>query len=231
MDAVIARYKQLLLPVIRLSLLLSLLFTLFIGLIHARPHDEPALRQFLIPPDDCPAPCWEGIRPGVSTVDEALYILRNHPWVRDIEAGSGESYLIHWNGSQPAFIDATQPGILSVQEAVVMRIRLPARVSFADVWLAFDAPSQGSYLCHRRVWPRPVVHFAAYPETGFVVRMPLDAPTSCRETFVPAIPCVFGQVQSFWSQDAEIIIGNVFARFRDYSDVRAMRSEFCIEPS
>ncbi len=59
-----------------MALLLSGLFLLPVLLIRAQPYDDGGLRAFLTPPEDCPAPCFMGIRPGVTTTEEALEILK-----------------------------------------------------------------------------------------------------------------------------------------------------------
>lgn len=63
----------------------SLLFALFIGVLRAHSYDASALRAFLTPPDDCPMPCWQGIRPGVTNINDALHILEAHPWISEIQ--------------------------------------------------------------------------------------------------------------------------------------------------
>jgi hypothetical protein len=59
---------------LRLSLPLILLFTAALAVIRAQPYDDHELRELLLPAG-CPAPCFMGIRPGVTTVEEAVKIL------------------------------------------------------------------------------------------------------------------------------------------------------------
>ena len=62
------------------SVLLGLLFAAA-AVIRAQPYDDSELRAFLTPPEGCPAPCFMGIRPGVTTREEALTIfmaIRQH---------------------------------------------------------------------------------------------------------------------------------------------------------
>ncbi len=65
----------------RAALLLSVVFLLPVLLIRAQPYDDSDLRAFLTPPEDCPAPCFMDIRPGMTTAEEAVSILDAHPWV------------------------------------------------------------------------------------------------------------------------------------------------------
>jgi hypothetical protein len=65
-------------------MLLSGLFTLPVLLICAQPYDDSELRAFLTWSENCPAPCFMGIRPGVTTVEEAIGILQAHEWVQSV---------------------------------------------------------------------------------------------------------------------------------------------------
>lgn len=57
---------------------LYLTTALIIGIIASQPYDNPARGFF---GEDCPIPCWQGIRPSVTTRAEADDILLQHPWV------------------------------------------------------------------------------------------------------------------------------------------------------
>jgi hypothetical protein len=63
------------------AILLTLLFAACIGIIRAQPYDNSDLSAFLTPPEGCPMPCFMGIRPGVTTVEEAIAILEAHEWI------------------------------------------------------------------------------------------------------------------------------------------------------
>jgi hypothetical protein len=58
-----------------LTLVLTGLFGLLIGAIRVQPVDAAAVGSFFAAATDCPAPCFMGIRLGVTTTDEALAIL------------------------------------------------------------------------------------------------------------------------------------------------------------
>ncbi|MCL4249915.1 MAG: hypothetical protein KJ065_17340 [Anaerolineae bacterium] len=59
---------------VRLGGLLIAIFTAVMIGLHARPYDDGGLRDLLLPPG-CDAPCFLGIRPGVTGLDDALAIL------------------------------------------------------------------------------------------------------------------------------------------------------------
>src|SRR4051794_14630074 len=60
------------------------LFAGLMGLVHGQAEKDLAWGGFLVPPKGCPMPCWQGIRPGVTTGEEAIAILQAHPWTRRV---------------------------------------------------------------------------------------------------------------------------------------------------
>src|SRR5437868_2844239 len=93
---------------LRLILTPFLLFSTALLLIFAQPYDDHELRQLLIP-KGCPAPCFIGIRPGVTTMEETLAILKSNQWIGDIQQHAGT---IEWTWSEasPRIIDRRYPG-------------------------------------------------------------------------------------------------------------------------
>src|SRR4051794_14092484 len=108
-------------PLIRLAILLIVLFTAVLLLIHAQPYDDHELRQLLLP-EGCPAPCFMGIRPGVTTMDEALELLKKSGWIEiessySISGRDTSTLRFAFNGNQPDVIYADQPLELIFQNA------------------------------------------------------------------------------------------------------------------
>lgn len=89
---------------LKLALIPTLIFAALISLIRAQPYDDSELREFLTPPQGCPAPCFMGIRPGVTTVDEAVAILERHEWVGQIAFSNYRNMTWMWNGKQPSIL-------------------------------------------------------------------------------------------------------------------------------
>ncbi len=95
---------------LRLILIPTALFTVVLILIHAQPYDDHELRELLLP-EGCPAPCFMGIRPGVTTKDEALKILRSSVWVHDLTHYciypdcKADGYEITWSDKAPSWIN------------------------------------------------------------------------------------------------------------------------------
>ena len=121
-----------------------------IALTHLLPLHEDDARAFLTPADGCAMPCWAGIRPGVTRLDEAVAILRAHPWVGHIsmegELASGTTSALiwwQWNGQQSDSIDERVDGRLIAENAVVKFVILSTRVSMGDARLALGPPPRG----------------------------------------------------------------------------------------
>src|SRR3954452_886073 len=89
---------------LRLVSLPILLFTAVLLLIHAQPYDDHELRQLLLP-DGCPAPCFMGIRPGVTTIEEAGRILEASEWAKDVQNGPFD-LIWRWSNRKPDWIGA-----------------------------------------------------------------------------------------------------------------------------
>jgi hypothetical protein len=145
---------------------LALGFALLIAIIVAQRSDDSNLRQFLLPPDGCPIPCWQGIRPGVTRWDEANQLLKSHPWVQLVVYYPGmdsNSGLITWTWSEahPVDINANRVGTLWVENGVVKAIDIPTTIPFGQIWLLLQRPEQGIILT-TSVQPRRVEHHAAY---------------------------------------------------------------------
>jgi hypothetical protein len=86
---------------LRLIVPLWILFTGALLLINIQPYDDHELRELLLP-EGCPAPCFMCIRPGVTSVDEALNILKASGWVAQYEyEDDGASINITWNENSP----------------------------------------------------------------------------------------------------------------------------------
>jgi hypothetical protein len=103
---------------LRLILLLIPILTGTLLVIHAQPYDDHDLHQLLLP-ESCPAPCFMGIRPGVTTQDEAIKILEDNPWV-EVDAIHAMPTLpdfpliLKWKGNQPAMLNEDEGFGLSI---------------------------------------------------------------------------------------------------------------------
>src|SRR5678816_3271580 len=92
---------------LRLTFLPVLVLTVATLLIHTQPYDDRELRQVLLP-EGCPAPCFLGIRPGVTTGDDAIKLLQQSGWADHIEyVLYGSQVKLKWNARSPASVSYT----------------------------------------------------------------------------------------------------------------------------
>ncbi len=119
---------------LRWMLILSGLFLLPVLLIRAQPYDDGELRAFLTPPDGCPAPCFMGIRPGVTTVEEVLDLLAKQSIVVDYHDTNG----IHFHASHPqGLIDDTTTSSLSFENNQVQFMKIYSNITLGELWAAY----------------------------------------------------------------------------------------------
>jgi hypothetical protein len=127
---------------------LLVLLTLMVSGIHAFAFDQPyfdGLRAFLLPPDHCPAPCFLGIRPGVTTRNEALALLQSQPSVKYVR-DNGATISWEWVPGA-AYVktaaSATYNAWLAVdQNHVVRSITVDGTAELGDVWIALGKPDR-----------------------------------------------------------------------------------------
>jgi hypothetical protein len=132
-------------PLARLALVLMAVFVLAITAISSLPHDDSDVRAFLLPPEGCEAPCFLGIRIGISTKEEAIALFESQGGSITSDAGrtyfdDSVEFLWQWNGPGVRFVRSDEPIIVDVIEGKVSRLRIPLRMSLGETWLALGAP-------------------------------------------------------------------------------------------
>ncbi len=122
-------------------------------LIRAQPYDDHELRALLMP-EGCEMPCFMGIRPGVTTVDEAVKILERNNWFQAIHVSNSvgsitPSLTIQWEWSQTAPQSLKtkwikyKPNWIREEGGVIVEIHLGTNFTLADVWLLLGTPTRG----------------------------------------------------------------------------------------
>ncbi len=133
--------------ILKLVATLSAILAACIGVIRAQPYTDGELST-LLRSDECAAPCFMGIRPGETDTQEAVFLLERHPWVEKVTqhiwfGGPATSlYSWSWSGQQPAFIDASVPGVFSTQGNIIDVVQVPTTIALGEFWL-HDRPQQG----------------------------------------------------------------------------------------
>ena len=133
---------------------LSMVFTAVVLLIHTQPYDDLELRTLLKSSDSCDTPCFMGIRPNVTTVNEAIKILQNHSWVQKIFIQSTDPLASqrinwHWRDDAPPFVQSARlrsGGTLFIQDGIVQNIDVMTGIPFGSAWLRWGRPEQYTLL-------------------------------------------------------------------------------------
>lgn len=116
--------------------------------------DNPQLRGLLT--DSCLASCFMGVRPGVTTVEEAKTLLEAHPWVdRVIMIKNDEPYQMAWTWSDqaPDFLKSAPntselpyDGEILFHKGIASNIGFSTDLTFGDVALAWHYPEDAQLL-------------------------------------------------------------------------------------
>lgn len=184
-------------PLLRLSLVLVIAFTLMVGLIRARPYDGSLIRLFIMPPDGCPAPCWQGIRPGITNTDTALRLLRSSPWVGSVQTqfylGYSNGWITwQWDGSQPPLTARTGQDNLGIYYSTVQNISIMTRIRYGDLLLTLGKPDW----VKRDVLAGTIYLDHAYLNPSFLVKLKLACNFPARKLWLEPVTI-------FWTKHVE----------------------------
>lgn len=114
----------------RLALILIGVFAAAVGLVlFPRTAGQPP--AFLIPPKGCPAPCFMGVRPGVTPAEDAIALLEAQGWDGEIVPRSdfGTGFFI-WNGQHPG---VGKWASLRIEGNIVQFMAIPTRLALGDL--------------------------------------------------------------------------------------------------
>src|SRR5262245_33903103 len=125
---------------LKLLIPLTLTLTLLVALVQARPHDDSDLRDLLLPPEGCPAPCWLGVRPGVTRLDAAAGMMEETDRLEAVERPfrySGEVSSAEMSVSLMA-----HPGTAAGNPIIeAVWLKLPD-ITFGEIQLALGQPDR-----------------------------------------------------------------------------------------
>ena len=125
--------------ILLVTCVLSLAFAVSIFIIHAQPQRTAGLLAVLPNNGPCPAPCWQNLRPGVTSADEAVALLQQNRWIAEISVEE-ETIQWSWSGQQPPAVNAAEPGTLTIVDQRVSSIRISTNVSMGDMALLMGYP-------------------------------------------------------------------------------------------
>jgi hypothetical protein len=162
---------------LRLAILPVLILTAAVLLIHAQPYDDRELRHVLLP-EGCPAPCFLGIRPGVTTSEEAITLLKKSGWAEDIESVLyGSQLKLKWNARSPSWLanDGAYGGpAIWIQHGIVSEFRIDTNLTLGTIQLILGtSPLQKVYLEHRKGY-KYMFYATVYPNTSMFASVSND---------------------------------------------------------
>jgi hypothetical protein len=156
--------------------------------IRVQPYDGRAVRTFLLS-DECSTPCFMGIRPGVTTPQEALRQLRSTGLISYVGV-SEPLETVAWFGdkSGATLMDDSQIQALFYNRGKVSSIRLYTRIRLGDLLLALESMS------NQRVAIRQVGPYNSYNVDLYYVGKDyvVNATVNCH---------------NFWTQPTYVILG------------------------
>lgn len=129
---------------LRPILLLTLLAALPIFAIRAQRYDDSELRAFLTPPEGCPPPCFMGIRPGVTTVDEALAILDSSSLFMYTRYEIDPDHISLQLKNPHNLIVDSDTNSLFLENNVVQRLDIQTNILVGELWATYGQPDWGS---------------------------------------------------------------------------------------
>jgi len=164
------------------SLTVAALLMLTVGAIVAQPRDAE-IRAFFAAPEGCDAPCFLGIRPGVTTQNETLAILNAHPWVLIIKSNPDNLWWA-WNNAPFTFASRLNSsyyvGRIDFRDGVVEQIYLPTAILFGDFLTLFGTPDE--IITTPRYSPSTffIVQNSVYFDEGFEIETAARCPLKTR---------------------------------------------------
>ena len=206
------------------SLLIRFCFRLLlVGVLHLTtcllmirsPHDDDSgLRALLIPPTDCPIPCFMGIQLGVTTLDAAIAALKANSLIQSVTNFSPGQYDLEFVKPFASMRSARMPLLFEAQHGIVERINLyDPGISLSDIVLALGKPAW--IILDSTVYQSFVTYAAFYPQYQMYVEADL-------------LVCSL-EVSTFWNTGQATSIGietaQKYARQVSYYPAGAYRTD------
>lgn len=191
--------------VLKLALASFALIAALMMLILARTAGSDSQLWTPLMPENCAMPCFMGIQPGVTTVEDAIQTLQTSGWVKDMDIPpQSVSQVVNeliwrWNDSFPYLPDADHivpyGNFVTLHGDVVESIVVGTSISLADFNLAWGKPA--GYLV--RDLPKGTLYYAyEYPERQVRV--------------IGVLMCPY--FPGFWSNGTNIVLGDARQNFQ-----------------
>lgn len=163
-------------------------------LIHSQPFDDGGLSA-LITPMDCTAPCFLGIRPGITTAAEARDLLEKRglvsSWIEPLSPATQSTddpnfglLRWRWSNQRPEMLTGTDASLLYDKSTglVVTFGGMNTRIPLATLLLELGKPAMGYMSGGINDRDRPTFTYAAaYPDLHFDVVSYIQCPMTLRK--------------------------------------------------
>lgn len=190
----------------RFTVVSLLLFAALLIVIHAQPYDDHGMRQ-QISADACTLPCFMGIRPGITTVDEAYQRLSENVWVGDMSKQVlNDLYgtiTWTWSDQKPLWIADHSKGQVQIRDRIVSAVVINTRLLLGDTRLLLGVPDTEIVDTKANANREGIYYFAFYPGQGLLIQKWLSCPireplrTPVILNLSPARPTLSRHVDSF----------------------------------
>lgn len=185
-----------------LRLYLRITFLMFIPLaivpmlLRAQHYDDQSVRQLLLS-EGCPAPCFLGIRPGITTATDAINLLRNSQWVQPEtiaynESDYGGGAVWSWNKQASPLLGKQQSSLVTTRQngvQIVDLLHVYTQVASGDAYLTLGTSAYtatGDTGMHNEVY---MAWF--YPDQGISVWSDILCPTRSDHVWIKPITVQF----------------------------------------
>ena len=163
--------------VLRTSLLLNGLLAVMILALRLLPNDDNSIKKLLLPPTDCPAPCFMNVQAGTTDRQEAAKLIDIHSWVkpplffaRSIDDINTRYVFWQWSGEQPVGVDARRQGQLRFYKDHAVGLVVHTTIPLGAVWLALGGTDKGTLSLSEVQSNISMLLVLVYPEQGLLVR-------------------------------------------------------------
>jgi hypothetical protein len=123
-----------------------------------------------------------GIRPGITTISEAITILNAHPWIESISAPPSANrreeavLVLNWNGAQSQYIDAQATSTLTTCGDWICGLAIATNLELGTFLLEFGQPDSATLRSIPDAPRATVIYAANYGEMQFTVRTSTHCP-------------------------------------------------------
>lgn len=185
-------------------------FSAALALVRAQPDDFSRVRAFLSAGCElADQPCWAGIMPGRTRLDDALALLEQHSWIEGLtlsEGAGSSSARWQWSAAAPAFArgPGAEPAELWSVGGVVSYIALPTSLPYGVLEQAIGPPPRGQFeVVGSATGPsgaRSAYFLAAYQQSRMIVETRFTCPSAARTLW--AVPARITLFSASLMQDA-----------------------------